>query len=648
MKLARIIFCLAVFGVVFAFAVENVPAEDVWLRVQTKNFQLIGNAPENDLRRVATKFEQFRFVFAQLFPQMNFNSPIPTRVFVFRDDKSFKPFSSIEWAAGYFQPGDDINYIVLSTEGEKEAPYHVIFHEYTHFLIDNTLGRANIPPWFNEGIAEFYERFLIENDQKITLGALNENHLRLLQQNKFISLETLFGVDYYSLHRQTKQSAELFYAQSWALVHYFLQGNGGARKPQFGKFVDLLLKGIKPKEAFQQAFESDYAAIETELKKYLEQKKFVVTTANFKEKLVFDREMQIFPVTEAETKAFQGDLLYHTNRFTEAEAVLNDALKLDAGSTIANTTLGLVKVRQKKFVDAKTYLEKAIASDAKNYVAFYNYAFAISREGMTDYGFVSGYSPADADKMRENLRKAISLNPNFAESYNLFAFIDYVRNEELGEAIEMIKTALRIAPGNQWYALRLAELYMRKEDFGAARDLAQKILLSASDDRLKIYAENTVRTINSFEAQLEDIKNIEKRQQSEAVSDAPLSDDEIARRREKALLESLNATLRRPKSDEKRLLGFVTKIDCQPKLIIFWIKAENRTLLLGSDSFDTVKLISFESDLVDSEFGCGTVKKENSAVITYRPNLDDKSRIAGELVSIEFVPKSFRFLEQGK
>ncbi|MEP6901705.1 MAG: tetratricopeptide repeat protein [Actinomycetota bacterium] len=648
MKFSRFFLFTAFICAVLATASFNVSAKDEWLRVQSKNFQLIGNAGEKDLRRVATKLEQFRFVFTQLFPKMKFNSPIPTRVVVFKDEKSFKLFKPAEWVAGYFQPSDDINYIALSTEGEKEDTFRVIFHEYTHFLIDNSLGRSNIPPWFNEGIAEYYEQFLIENDQKVTLGGLSEGHLYLLQQNKFIPFENFFGIDYYSLHRQTKQSAQLFYAQSWALLHYLMLGNNGAKKPELTKFVDLLLQGTKPKEAFQQAFQSDYAAMETELRKYIEQRKFFVSIANFKEKLVFDKEMQTFPVSDAEAKSFQGDLLYHTNRLDEAEKVLNEALTLDANSSIANAALGLVKMRQKKFAEAKTYLEKAIQADAQNYLAYFSYAFVLSREGMTDLGFSSGYSSENADKMRENLQKSISLNPNFAEAYNLYAFISIVRNEELDESIAMIKKALAIAPGNQWYAVRLAELYMLKQDFTNARNLMQKILITASDDRLKVYAENTVRTINSLESQLEDIKNYKKREPSEAVSDTPLSDEEIAKRREKAMLESLNQTLRKTKSDEKRLLGYVTKIDCQPKQIIFSVTSDNQVLQLKSDSFETLTLISYENELVNSEFGCGVMKKENLSVITFRPNTDAKSKITGEIVSIEFVPKNFRFLEEGK
>jgi len=633
--------------VVLTAARGAVSAKDDWLRVQSKNFQLVGSASDRDLRRVATKLEQFRYVFTQLFPKMNFSAPIPTRVVVFKDKKTFDQFKPIEWASGYFQPGEDINYIVLTAEGDGKANFQTIFHEYTHFLIDNSIGRVNAPPWFNEGLAEFYEQFAIEDDRKVTLGALNDGHLQLLQRSDLIPFDAYFGVDYYTLHKQTRQSAQHFYAQSWALIHYLLQGSGGARRVQFDKFVELLMQGNKPRDAFQQAFQTDVATVETELKKYIAQRNFPQTVVSFKDRLVYDREMQTFPVTESDAKAFQGDLLYHSKRLEEAEALLKEALALDPNSSLANTSLGLVKMREKKFAEAKTYLEKAIQTDTQNYLAFFNYAYALSREGVTEYGFALGYSPADAGKIRQILRRAISLNPDYAESYNVFAFIAVVRNDELDEAVAMIKKALAIAPGNQWYSMRLAELYMRKEDFSAARELTKKILQTAGDDFLKVYAENSLRTINSLEAQLENIKNYKDRPQTEEVTDAPLSDDEIARRREKAVLESLNETLQRPKNGEKRLLGRLTNIDCQVKQVVFSIKAGADTLLFRTDSLETLRLISFEPEFVNAEFGCGAMKKENLAVIIFRPG-ENNGKIAGEIVSIEFVPKTFRFLTEEK
>lgn len=627
-----------------AFAQEG----DGWRRVQSKNFQLVGDADEAGLRRTAAKLEQFRYVFAQLFPRMKFNSPIPTRVIVFRDKKTFDRFKPIEWAAGFFQPGEDVNYIVLSAEGGEAGNFHTIFHEYTHFLVDNSMGRSNIPPWFNEGIAEYYEQFLIENDRNVTLGAAHAENLQVLRRGELIPLETFFATDYYTLHKQTKESAQLFYAQSWALLHYLLEGGGNARRAQFDRFVESLMRGTKAKDAFQQEFQTDSATLEAELKKYIAQTNFSATVVPFKEKLVFGSDLQTSAVNDSEAKAFLGDLLYHTRRLEEAERFLSEALTLDANSSLANTSLGLVKMKQNKFAEAKIYLEKASLVDSQNYLAFYSYASVIIRESMTEFGFASNYEKADAEKIRVNLRRAIALNPNFAESYNLYAFVNIIRNEEIDESIAMIRKALEIAPGNQWYAMRLAELYMRKDDFSGARAMAQKIAQTASEDRLKVYAENSVRMINAFEAQFNYARNYRKRPDPEEVTEIPLSDEEIARRRERALIESLNITLRRANPNEKRFLGRLTNIECRTRQVIFSITADDGILRLETASLENLRLTSFEPEFVNAEFGCGAVKKDNFAVITYRPGAVDQSNIAGEIVAVEFVPKTFRFLGASK
>lgn len=77
------------------FAPLTVQAKDTWLRVQTKNFNLVGNASEKDMRQVATRLEQFRDVFTRLFSQARFTSTVPTTVVVFKSKSSYKPFALI-------------------------------------------------------------------------------------------------------------------------------------------------------------------------------------------------------------------------------------------------------------------------------------------------------------------------------------------------------------------------------------------------------------------------------------------------------------------------------------------------------------------------------------------------------------------------
>src|SRR5262249_37250611 len=162
------------------------------------------------------------------------------------------------------QPGPDVNYIALTTEvrGEQD-PFTVIFHEYTHLLVENTFGNA--PVWFNEGLAEYYSTFSITEDQRIVLGSPISNHVYLLRDNKMLPLRTLFEVDHKSPYYNETKKQGIFYAQSWALMHYLIIGKEG-KVEQLGKFVDLLNAKVPMEEAFQTAFETPFAVMEKDLR----------------------------------------------------------------------------------------------------------------------------------------------------------------------------------------------------------------------------------------------------------------------------------------------------------------------------------------------------------------------------------------------
>ena len=172
----------AILGVSIALlvtsAAASATAKDTWTSVHSKNFTLVGNASEKDIRLVANRLEQFRNVFGLLFPTITMNSPVPTTVIVFKSDSSYKPFKVNPNVAGYFQPGEDVNYITLTTEkSSDDQPFRTIFHEYVHLLVENTMG-ATVPLWFNEGLAEYYSTFDIKDDyRRVILGDLIANHV---------------------------------------------------------------------------------------------------------------------------------------------------------------------------------------------------------------------------------------------------------------------------------------------------------------------------------------------------------------------------------------------------------------------------------------------------------------------------------------
>lgn len=656
--------------VVFGFfPPDSVAAKDEWLRVRSKNFNLVGNASEKDIRKVATRLEQFRETFRQLFTQSKLSSSIPTNVVVFKSKSAYKPFlprradgKADTGIAGYFQPGDDVNYITISTEGEDADTYGTIFHEYVHFIVNTNFGKSEVPTWFNEGLAEYYQTFAIEEDQKAKLGLPQSGHLQLLQQTKLIPLETLFKISNYALHQNGNHSRSIFYAEAWALIHYLVQTGKSAG---LDKFLTLSLKDVPSERAFQDAFQMSYQQMEKELKKYVEQNSYKYSLVTFKNKLVFDTEMQVSPMSEADSNAYLGDLLYHTNRHDDAEAYLQKAIELKPDSSMANTTFGMVKIRQRKFDDAKKYLDKAISEDQKNHLAFFNYAFLLSREDRDEFGYVQSFAPEKAAKMRELLKKAIAINPTFTESYELYAFVNMVTGENLDEANAYLRKALNVQPGNQRYALRLAEIYIRQDKFAEAAAIADKIAKTADEPEMKKQAEDFIGQIK--QRQEMNAQNEAARQRYEAAIAAggqrgnppppmirrvaggkKFTAEEAAKIEENGKIRSVNQALRKAQAGEKQTLGRIQKIDCKAKTIVYTVKTDGETFTLSSKDFESLTLSAFVADAQEAEVGCTASIADFNAFLTYKPSADGKNQNRGELVAVDFVPKAFRLMSEAE
>ena len=155
----------------------------------------------------------------------------------------------------------------------NEEPYSMIFHEYTHLLVNNTF--SNAPVWFNEGLAEYYSTFKISDDQKIVLGSPIGNHVFLLRKNQMLPFRTLFEVDHKSPHYNETDKTSIFYAQSWALMHYLIIGKAG-RVDQLGKFIEILNSRVPLERAFQDAFGTPFEVMEKDLRNYIRQDRYKV------------------------------------------------------------------------------------------------------------------------------------------------------------------------------------------------------------------------------------------------------------------------------------------------------------------------------------------------------------------------------------
>jgi tetratricopeptide (TPR) repeat protein len=623
-----------------------VQAKDTWTSVRSKNFFLVGNASEKDIRKVGQRLEQFRYVLSVLLSKANLNSAVPTTVVVFKDMGNYSKFGPPA-TAGYFQPGQDMNYIAVSAEMSGEHPFSTIFHEFTHLIVNNNY--RNVPVWFNEGLAEFYSTFdITDGDKKVYLGRPISDHVYLLRSNKMLPLQTLFSVDHDSPYYNEKSKKGVFYAQSWALIHYLINGDQGKHNPQLGQFITLVNSGRDLDSAFTTAFQTDYAALEKTLADYIKRDSYYTKVDTFYEKLDFDKNSTSSLLTDADAQFYQGDLLLHAHQIERAEKFLKQAIAIDPASPRANASLGLLEMYRGNFTEAKKYLERA-ADGSSNAAIHYNYALVLSRESSGNGGVVRGFLPDLAAKMRSELKKAIELAPDFVGSYGLLAFVNNVTGEEIDETIELLKHAAALAPGELELSYQLGQLYLRKQDFKAAKEALDQILRSNNaDPQILEHTKSLLAMIDSMTSTASEMTL----RRTPASAPSPKTPEPVEVPSEPKPqpvtpetktdpFEYLKEALRKLQSGESRVQGTFERVECTGgDEAILSFKVGDRLFRLRTADLPSVDFTSY-AEGIGAEVKCGVRKPTENVIITYRPNSDEKKKIDGEIVAVEFVPKGF-------
>jgi FimV-like protein len=620
----------------------TVAAKDTWVSVRTKNFLMLGNASEKEIRRVGLKLEQFREAFTNLFPNIRFNTPVPTTVIVFKSDSSYAPFKPGPNVAGYFQSGQDVNYITLTTEVRgQQDPFTVIFHEYTHLLVNNTF--PNAPVWFNEGLAEYYSTFSITDDQKFVLGIPITSHVLRLRESRMLPLKTLFEVTEKSPHYNERDKQTIFYAQSWALMHYLIIGKKAGQVEQLGKFLMLLGSKTPMDQAFEQAFGVPFATMEKDLRNYVNGNQYYSISAHFEKKLEIDTSAQAVPLTDAEVQAYLGDLLLHSHR-KDAFTYLEKAVQLDPNLAMAHASLGMAYFREGKVDEAHASLERAVAANSQNYLAHYYYAFTLSRSGPGDGPTIAGYQAELAAKIREHLEKAIALRPDYPEPYSLLAYISLVTRKGVDESIASLKRISTSLPGRQDLTFMLAQLYLQKGDNKLAREMLEEVVKSSADEEVRQHAATLLSEMSSFEKAKAEAAAAEKRSTHEGIgfgTNQPVTETINNSSPPPDPSSYLREVLRQPAQGETQSQGTLVRIECDAKGMVFVVQDGATLLRLRAASFDDIEITTYDPS-VKGEIGCGERKPANTVVIAYVANADKKLKIDGMLQSVEFVPADFK------
>ncbi len=448
-------------------AVLPAPAADnpSWIEIRSPHFTVVTDAGEQRGRDAAQRFEQIRAAFGVLFHRMQVNLPLPLQIIAFRDAKEMRTVSPV-WerktltVAGLFQPASDRNFIVIDLSAGQG--WEVVFHEYVHLLLNGNF--PPMPAWFDEGFAEYFTTLKV-SDREIDFGLVPDAEANALA-GQWMDTSQILAITHDSPEYNESDRRNIFYAQSWLMVHYFM-----AKKMMDSVSQYLALtqqEKVPPREAFQRAFNMTPEQFDKTLREYWRQSP---TSFRVSVPAGFDtRSYEVSSLNELDARATLADLKYHLKDYQdqglkEFEAIL----KQQPDNLPANRALGYSYLMQGRFDDAAHCFRRIAAQDSKDPQALYYTALLSNRQAL-----MAGKMPDNLPQMRQQLEAAIALDPGYADAYNLMAYTLW----DLGDmkaATAAMEKAVELKPRDDRYAANLVQYYLRQQDMAKAEPLLVRL-----------------------------------------------------------------------------------------------------------------------------------------------------------------------------
>ena len=123
---------------------------------------------------------------------------------------------------------------------------------------------------------------------------------------------------------------------------------------------------------------------------------------------------------------------------------------------------------------------------------------------------------------------------------------------------------------------------------------------------------------------------------------APPTEEELERRKKRAMRAAINGALRPVKEGEQRVIGRVEKIDCAKRPIVFHIASGEDKFSVTSADFAGIDMNTFDGAASGVSVGCDSEISGLNIVITYLASTGAGGS-RGTLRSLEFVPDGFGF-----
>lgn len=431
-------------------------AAEHWTRITTAHFEMFTTNKEKPAVRALQTFEQVRYFFAQ-FSHSNHDADGLVRVIAFSSDKEYKPYRLNEGAFAYYTQSRQRDYIVMQ---DIEAEHsQAALHEYTHLVVRHL--KLELPVWLNEGLADFYSSLEPEGDRAVVGRPLPGRVVTLFSQH-WIDWPVLLNVDQNSPYYNENAKMSIFYAQSWALTHMLVTGDG--YRLLFPRFLAAVAGGESSEKAFQTVYGKSLKDIDADLHAYVRAR--TVKALVFNVKLTkSDLEPEVTPLPDLQRDLAMSDLLAtQPSKAGQAKTLLEALSTNYPQSPEVQESLGYLFWRQGNMEQTRAHFRAAYELHSRDVPMLLAYAQMQASAGAP---------PAEVMK---SLQYAFQLDPSNPD-VRLELATAAVNSKQYGYALSILAEIKTVTHENacRFFSLEAySDLNLQQES--AARTNAQKAL----------------------------------------------------------------------------------------------------------------------------------------------------------------------------
>lgn len=182
--------------------------------------------------------------------------------YLYRDAEDYYATGAPRGSAGRF------NGTALLAVAEDFGPktWHIVQHEGFHQFADVMIN-ANLPPWVNEGLAEYFGEAIFTGDGFVT-GAIPQWRLERIRKRflrgEFKPLEDMMRLP---VSEWNHQLSLINYDQAWSMVQFLAHGEDGRYQKAFSGFLGQLGRGQNQYTAWEKSF-GDMRGFEEKWREY--------------------------------------------------------------------------------------------------------------------------------------------------------------------------------------------------------------------------------------------------------------------------------------------------------------------------------------------------------------------------------------------